>query len=533
MPSEDNNVLPKNCIDLNNQTVPCEQFEDEEIRPSQSLLESTNRLINATEPTKFCDNTKTNKVARNNSGNRICSCDNPSNFNPKNDKLETITADDYEYYIALEFYNNNLRRKIFSEQDILKIKRITGGSESIDFSIDDYNKVKAWQSKNKLKSADGCFGEDSVKKYNRSVNNETDKLKISFRSTWGDSEKIGENKDIIANLMEDDINPTPLNADKSNECTYSDDVNEFLQNYSRQQSIPYSFVVQLVSHRNFALITLLIAVANYGVTDIPDKLKDKDPLVIGGELNREDGFERFNTGKNAYAYQPVGDKYSINGGLGIAHFDAAHYINFYQVFGFPEECEPEELLYKEKNKVIVPVEKDDVALTASKNENTNHLRVTNTKLTIRNTSVKAKTYDGHESESYEGVKRNSKWLSWASKVVSSRIRQQYLFCYWKDHFWNPCMKKYEKANNDNATLQNVIRCARAKNSGKGSDTSLKTSQLVNTYISEIKSKKHRRVVQSVNVKRAIVLIDYILDNEDKGCNANGDSKNIKSEVGDE
>ena len=35
------------------------------------------------------------------------------------------------------------------------------------------------------------------------------------------------------------------------------------------------------------------------------------------------------------------------------------------------------------------------------------------------------------------------------------------------------------------------------------------------------------------MKRAIVLIDYILDNEDKGCNANGNSKNIKSEVGDE
>ena len=74
MPSEDNNVLPKNCIDLNNQTVPCEQFEDEKIRPSQSLLESTNRLINATEPTKFRNNTKTNEVAENNSDDRICSC---------------------------------------------------------------------------------------------------------------------------------------------------------------------------------------------------------------------------------------------------------------------------------------------------------------------------------------------------------------------------------------------------------------------------------------------------------------------------
>ena len=87
----------------------------------------------------------------------------------------------------------------------------------------------------------------------------------------------------------------PLSEDDSNGCTFKEDVNEFLDKYSQQQNVPFSYIEKLVSHRNFALITLLIAVANYGVVDIPkdSDLKSKDPLVAANEIDVDDGFENF------------------------------------------------------------------------------------------------------------------------------------------------------------------------------------------------------------------------------------------------
>ena len=126
------------------------------------------------------------------------------------------------------------------------------------------------------------------------------------------------------------------------------DVDEFLIHYSTQQTIPYTFFKKLVEHRNFALITILISTANYGVTDIPDDLalRGLDPVVKGGYYSNNNAFERFNTGKNAYAYPPVGSSEPINGGLGIAHFDDSHYLEFYKTFGYPEHCDINDLLYK-------------------------------------------------------------------------------------------------------------------------------------------------------------------------------------------
>lgn len=435
----------------------------------------------------------------------------------QDDDLEAITSKNLRYYNAVNFYETNLRRGVFTNDVILKIKKAVGGEDNINLSKTDFDKICLWQCKNGLfkdcNSADGQFGKNSIKKYNESVPDE-EKISVTFRKININNDRIASNPDVLNILTMNDKTAIPLSEDDSNGCTFKEDVNEFLDKYSRQQNVPFSYIEKLVSHRNFALITLLIAVANYGVVDIPkdSDLKSKDPLVAANEIDVDDGFENFTTGKNAYAFSPVGSEYPINGGLGIAHFDAAHYIEFYQVFGFPEETKLEQLLYKtDNNNNILPLEKND-AEVSTVNAGSNPLLVTNKKLTIKNTSVKAKTYDGKPG-SYDGVKINSDWRSWASKVVSSRIRQQFLFCYWKDHFWNPCMKKYEKANNDNATLQNVIRCARAKSSSTPINTSKNTSELVKSYISEFPDRRVRRIIQSVNIKRAIVLIDDILKNE--------------------
>ena len=298
------------------------------------------------------------------------------------------------------------------------------------------------------------------------------------------------------------------------------DVDEFLIHYSTQQTIPYTFFKKLVEHRNFALITILISTANYGVTDIPDDLalRGLDPVVKGGYYSNNNAFERFNTGKNAYAYPPVGSSEPINGGLGIAHFDDSHYLEFYKTFGYPEHCDINDLLYKtDSNNKIVPLENKDAYLTS--NTQTSPLLVSNLSLVITNKDkIHPKTYDNSRKLGYSGVKNNKFWQIWASKIVSSRIRQQYLFHYRKEHFWNSTLESYSNESkrnpsNQNISLQNVIRSARAKNSGVALDPTLSPELLYNRYSSDITDRNERRIIQKMNIKRAIVLIEYILSNE--------------------
>ena len=239
-------------------------------------------------------------------------------------------------------------------------------------------------------------------------------------------------------------------------------------------------------------------------------------MVKGGYYPSEDAFERFNIGKNAYAFPPLGSSEPINGGLGIAHFDDSHYLEFYKVFGFPEHCDINDLLYKtDSNNNLVPIDKKDAYLT--NNTQTNPLLVSNESLVITNKdAIHPKTYDDSKI-GYSGVKNNKCWQAWASKIVGSRIRQQYLFHYWKEHFWNQTINSYSNESkrnpqNPNISLQNVIRSARAKNSGVGADPTLSPELLYNRYSSSTTNRNERRIIQKMNIKRALVLIEYILSN---------------------
>lgn len=260
-------------------------------------------------------------------------------------------------------------------------------------------------------------------------------------------------------LCSEDKHPISISLDKTEELRKSgvlkEHIEEFLNTYGHlhgtKRLIKYSFIQKLINSGDFGLLTLLLAVANWGIEDPPSKwssdVMEKDPKLKLNSFKAPSA----NHGKHI-------DSHNANdGGLGIAHWDVSSLCYFHALFGFDP----------------------NISSTLKK-----HLESIMTKGTI--TSWKEINYKGLKriapvySVNHPDMKRladnqlweNNEWLSWAKYVVKAKdssgnyIFQHDLFDYWIVKFWIPAViaLKNKSKKGNHSSLQDAVRQSRAANS---------------------------------------------------------------------
>ena len=232
---------------------------------------------------------------------------------------------------------------------------------------------------------------------------------------------------------------------------------EFLNAYGSttgaNRLIDVSFVNSLVGVGNYGLLTLLIAVANYGVSGAPSTW-DKDAVNLDPDYKNRSAFCASNTGKGPYDYK--------QGGLGIAHWDSGNLKDIYSTIGFSVDTK-QNVLDHFKQLLVT-----DNSITSFKQLQYNY----NGKSINRLVPVFNKTHPDMRLFD-NGLKQDSDWLNWAYSILYYRddddrpAYQYYLFELWVKKFWIPTvttLKKKTPRNGHTPSLQDAVRIARAGNS---------------------------------------------------------------------
>ena len=275
-------------------------------------------------------------------------------------------------------------------------------------------------------------------------------------------------------------------------------VNEFLKSYGSTNGasryIPYSFVQNLIASGDYGLLTLLLAVANYGVSGAPANWS-LDAVNLNPDYKKKKPFCASNTGKAPFDH--------TKGGLGIAHWDSGNLDDIYTTIGF---------------------DKSDVATQAQK-DHFKSLLVTDNSIT----GWKPIKFNGIDrvapifSKKHpdirlfdKGLKQDSAWLAWAKKVVYYRtdsgdyIYNKYLFRLWVQKFWVPTVNSLKKKQSTAAHkigIQDAVRIARAGNSATGliySSAGKNVQQQYQIYYND----KERYMRQKAFCRRCADIIGY-------------------------
>lgn len=303
-------------------------------------------------------------------------------------------------------------------------------------------------------------------------------------------------------LCSEDKKVTSLSLDRTeillNNGEFDMHVNEFLKSYGSANGanryISYSFVQNLIASGDYGLLTLLLAVANYGVSGAPANWS-LDAVNLNPDYKKKKPFCASNTGKAPFDH--------TKGGLGIAHWDSGNLDDIYTTIGF---------------------DKSDVATQAQK-DHFKSLLVTDNSITgwkpikfngiDRVAPVFSKKYPSIRLFD-KGLKQDSAWVAWAKKVVYYRtdsgdyIYNKYLFRLWVQKFWTPTistLKKKQSTASHKIGIQDAVRIARAGNSATGliySSAGKNVQQQYQIYYND----KERYIRQKAFCRRCADIIGY-------------------------
>lgn len=298
------------------------------------------------------------------------------------------------------------------------------------------------------------------------------------------------NYDLIMALREEDEEPLPLSLDKTetvvDDPSFEQQVTEFLNKYAvegpkggGQRMIGLSYIHKLMQSGNFGLLTLLLAVCNYGIkkdTDSEDLLDYEDwfndcddiALKYDGFKGRKKWFAS-DIGKNPYDYKA--------GGLGIAHWDAENLQEIYETCGFNPNTSDSAKSELEKLFLDIPTDtKEAVKYSTGKFLGWS----SPTKRHITPSRYVERIIPQFKGNCYmrrfdNGLKQSDAWKQWAREILyyrgeddQNRPYQAFLFKMWIEKYWIPTINALKNvtspSNGHIVCLQDAVRIARAGNS---------------------------------------------------------------------
>ena len=256
--------------------------------------------------------------------------------------------------------------------------------------------------------------------------------------------------DLKAYLCSEDSTPISLDTDKTRQCIDSGifftHVDKFIREYGdlsgRSRLIDYSFIKEIADAGNFGLLTLIIAVANYGIKNVPSTW-GLDAVSL---YHNYKSFCASSEGKKPYDYK--------KGGLGIAHWDSGNLDDIYMTVGFPESTDkPHFNSLLCRNGSIIKWKQ----------------------ITFNGITRIAPAFSKDASMRLfdDGLKQDDQWEQWAHDILhytdkdSRPIYQHYLFKLWMDKFWFRTvnlLKEKESTNTHRICLQDAVRISRAGSS---------------------------------------------------------------------
>jgi hypothetical protein len=290
--------------------------------------------------------------------------------------------------------------------------------------------------------------------------------------------------DLVTYLKSEDDFTVSLNYDdtKPNTSTFYDLVDEFIKLYghktSTNRNLDFEFVEKIHDKKQYGLLALLMAAANYGVTRYTDKWKSDDfidPVMFfeNGKPINKIKFGASTIGKMPFAY--------AEGGIGIAHFDSGSLIDIYTTIGF----DPDEVDTKEKrdhfNDILTYdhriIDWKTIVITSRAGISNGIKRVVPVFKKGKN-KVKVNGKDVAYYRFFDQLKNDTAWKNWAKAmvnyVVSDNNKQCYpfqrmLFDLWVNEYWTPTINRLRKCSVQPGhliSLQDAVRISRAGNSAK-------------------------------------------------------------------
>ena len=256
--------------------------------------------------------------------------------------------------------------------------------------------------------------------------------------------------DIKTYLCSEDSVPIQLDADKTKECiengTFYNHINKLIKEYGNlsgtSRMLDYLFIKELINDGDFGLLTLLLAVANYGIKNIPNTW-DFDPVSL---YHNYKPYRAASEGKKPYDYK--------SGGLGIAHWDSGNLDDIYTTIGFPLSVDKAhfESLLCSKGRIT---KRKEISFEGIR-------RIA----PVFSKDATMRLFD-------KGLKQDSQWETWAHDLLyyvnenGQPVYQHYLFKLWMDKFWFKTietLKTKESTKEHTICLQDAVRISRAGSS---------------------------------------------------------------------
>lgn len=299
-----------------------------------------------------------------------------------------------------------------------------------------------------------------TEKFSDSITDVEKETKENASGAGDNSASEAVNQAAAKNAPKDDENPIPLSADKTELClangTFGLHVSEFIDKYGdltgTDRLLDYTFVKKIVKSGNYGLLALLIAVANYGVKNVPSTWKI-DPVNSHKEFVNKKPFCASVGGKTPYDHE--------KGGLGIAHWDDDNLKTIYTTCGFDPNLSSND---KSKlQKLFIEPKESSGKCTGWKPGTFKGMSRIFPEFEKKPKPV-MRDFD-------DGLKQDVTWLSWAKNLLYyncaglSRPYQEFLFEMWIKEFWIPVKKRV--AASSRPRLQDVIRISRIGNSYGG------------------------------------------------------------------
>lgn len=400
----------------------------------------------------------------------------------------------FECYNVMTFSMNNLDEKveyeIYNEFGQKHITTGRGTVKSLSYSINNGSVVKA------SVTCTEVFNDPKTDVKNGSQENASNADGIS--ATEAASQAAAED------APKDDENPIPLSEDKTEQClsngTFALQVAEFIDKYGELKGanrlLSYNFVKKIVKSGNYGLLTLLIAVANYGIKDPPSEWK-VDPVNVHKDFVKRPLFCADNYGKTPYDHE--------SGGLGIAHWDSENLKTIYTTVGFDPKLSSDD---KSKLQQLFTLSKKDSGKCTGWRSGTFKDMYRIFPEFDKKPVPSIRKFDN-------GLKQDATWLSWAKEILYynqdglDRPYQQYLFELWIKTFWIPVKKKV--AASSRPRLQDVIRISRIGNSYGGLKLKLpgeSVAEQFRIYVIQQPAKYIRYSKQFYFCQRACKIAEY-------------------------
>ena len=342
------------------------------------------------------------------------------------------------------------------------------------------------------------------------------------------SVRVTDLTDAIANSDEEgwlrceDNMSLPLYLDRTKQSVQSGDyiayVTEFFDRgygdlSGSDRLLDWDYISNLISSHNIALLTLLLAVANYGIKDVPSDIED-----YALKFNQYKGKKPFfasGIGKKPFDYE--------TGGLGIPHWDSGNYGEIYSTVGFSPDVKNDQNF-----KSLLTVIKNPPTIANPDSVKQGKAAKYYTGKVI---DWKEGTYCGQSrvfpvtngekcywTKFDEGLKQNKIWRDWANNILhfkneSGMIYQAYLFNLWIKKFWDPTINKLSSVSSEQGHsigLQDAVRISRMGNSASGlisKSSGKNVSDQLDDYLEHYKNSIDHAVRQWIYCRRTASLLE--------------------------